>query len=227
MEESFLVLLLTGLGNFFYNAGLLTKEAFSLGWRPWWWKMRLAAFFVYLKDPPHRVILREKASLTAADEDLIYGETPPLTMKKLLEQVQAGPEDVFYDLGCGRGLTVLTAARVYNMTAVGVDMIPTFIERARKTKKFLGRSKSDFILSSFLDVDLSRATIVYTASTTFSEETMKALAEKLKALKAGARVITLSAPLKSSHFSLSGSGVFDFTWGKTHAYFHSFIGSDP
>lgn len=221
MEESFLVLLLTGFGNFFYNAGLLTKEAFSLGLRPWWWKMRLAGFFLYLKDPPHRVILREKAALTAADEDLIYGETPPLTMKKLLEQIRAAPEDVFYDLGCGRGLTVLTAARVYNMTAVGADLIPTFIERARKINKMLKTSEADFILSSFLDVDLSRATIVYTASTTFSEETMQALAEKLKALKAGARVITLSALLQAPHLTLSGSGVFDFTWGKTHAYFHT------
>lgn len=183
--------------------------------------MRLAAFLLYLKDPPHRVILREKAVLAAADEDLIYGETPPLTMKILLEKVQASPEDTFYDLGCGRGLTVLTAAKVYNMTAVGVDMIPAFIERARKIQKFLGASRADFILSSFLDVDLSRATIVYTASTTFSEETMKALAEKLKTLKAGARVITLSAPLQSPHFAPTGSGVFYFTWGKTHAYFHT------
>jgi len=220
MEESFFVLLLTGLGNFFYNAGLLTKEAFSLGSRPRWWKMRLTAFFVYLKDPPHRVILREKAALAAADDDLIYGETPPLTMKKLLEMVQAAPEDVFYDLGCGRGLTVLTAAGVHNMTAVGIDLIPAFIERARKIQKLMGVSGADFILSSFLDVDITRATIVYAASTTFSEETMQALAEKLKGLKAGARVITLSAPLKSPHFTLSSSGIFNFTWGKTHAYFH-------
>ncbi len=211
---------MAGSGNFFYNAVLLAREALFMGLHAWWWKMRLAAFLMYLKEPPHRVVLRTRDSLAAAEEDLIYGETPPLTTARILEKVQARPGDVFYDLGCGRGLAVLTAAGAYKVASVGADLVPDFIERARKIKKFSGLAGAEFINSDFRKLDLSRASIVYAASTTFSEETMTALAEKLKELGEGARVITLSAPIRAPHLSLTGSCVLNFTWGKTHAYFH-------
>ena len=45
----------------------------------------------------------------AADGDVPYVPTPEATVKKMLEVVNAGPNDVVYDLGSGDGRIVIAA----------------------------------------------------------------------------------------------------------------------
>ena len=42
----------------------------------------------------------------------------------MLKLAEIGPEDVVYDLGCGDGRLVITAARHYGASAVGIEIDP-------------------------------------------------------------------------------------------------------
>jgi len=51
----------------------------------------------------------------------------PASMKvvhKMLQLAKVGPEDLVYDLGCGDGRTIITAAREYGARAVGIELDP-------------------------------------------------------------------------------------------------------
>jgi len=210
-----------GVGNLAYNCRLLSQEALLLGANPWWWKLKLKMFSLYFNDPPYLVISREGVSTSLAQEDLIYGETPLLTVKKFLEHAGCAKNDVFYDLGCGRGNTVFFVSKFFNIDAVGVDILPTFIRRANEIKNALDFPRASFIQNDFLSVDISPATIVYIASTTFTDSTLQKIIKKTKELNRGTRLITLSAPLNAPNITLTGSGIFYFSWGKSHAFFHT------
>ena len=43
---------------------------------------------------------------------------------KMLKMADVGPEDTVYDLGCGDGRTIVTAARHYGARAVGIEIDP-------------------------------------------------------------------------------------------------------
>ena len=50
--------------------------------------------------------------------------TPMPTVRRMLDLAEVQPGDVVYDLGCGDGRTVVTAARKYGAYAVGVEIDP-------------------------------------------------------------------------------------------------------
>ena len=60
----------------------------------------------------------------------------------MLELAKVKKEDVVYDLGCGDGRIVVTAAKKYGGKAVGFDIDPERIKESRRTseKNGVGRS---------------------------------------------------------------------------------------
>lgn len=87
-------------------------------------------------------------------------ELTPRHIKSLLDFANAGKNDVFYDLGCGRGLPVILAISYSKVKmAIGVESELEFYEYARKSaisklsKKQLNRI--DFSLG-FIDSDHKR-----------------------------------------------------------------------
>jgi uncharacterized protein (TIGR03000 family) len=69
---------------------------------------------------------------------VIYVPTPEEVVAKMLELAKVTKDDVVYDLGCGDGRIVVTAARKYGARGVGVDLDPQRIkeslENVKKTK---------------------------------------------------------------------------------------------
>ena len=63
--------------------------------------------------------------------DVIYVPTPQVVVDKMLELAEVKPGDVVYDLGCGDGRIVVTAARKYGVRAVGYDIDPQRVKEAR------------------------------------------------------------------------------------------------
>lgn len=61
---------------------------------------------------------------------VIYVPTPEEVVVKMLEMAQLTKDDVVYDLGCGDGRIVVTAAKKYGARGVGVDLDPQRIKES-------------------------------------------------------------------------------------------------
>jgi precorrin-6B methylase 2 len=62
--------------------------------------------------------------------DVIYVPTPQDVVDKMLEMAEIKEGDVVYDLGCGDGRIVVTAAERYGVKAVGFDINPKRIRES-------------------------------------------------------------------------------------------------
>ena len=66
------------------------------------------------------------------EPDVIFVPTPPSVVDKMLELAQVTKDDLVYDLGCGDGRIVVTAAKRYGCKAVGYDIDPQRIKEAQE-----------------------------------------------------------------------------------------------
>ena len=55
---------------------------------------------------------------------IVYVPTPQDVVDKMLDMAKVKKGDVVYDLGCGDGRIVFTAAKKYGAKGVGVDIDP-------------------------------------------------------------------------------------------------------
>ncbi len=67
--------------------------------------------------------------------DLLYVPTPEPLVTRMLQMADVSEDDVVYDLGCGDGRVVITAAMRYNAEGVGVDLDPERIKESRRNAK--------------------------------------------------------------------------------------------
>jgi protein-L-isoaspartate O-methyltransferase len=87
--------------------------------------------------------------------------TPPDVVERMLKLAKVGPSDVVYDLGCGDGRIVITAAQTFGAVGVGVDIDATLINRADANAKAAGVSRRvRFLAQDAMTVDVSDATVV-------------------------------------------------------------------
>ncbi len=95
-------------------------------------------------------------------EDLApFVPTPMEVVDKMLEMAEVKSSDVLYDLGCGDGRIVITAARKYGCRGVGIDIDPQRIRESRQSAKRAGVQKMvEFREADAMKVDISRATVV-------------------------------------------------------------------
>ena len=62
--------------------------------------------------------------------DVVYVPTPNDVVAKMLELAQVQKDDLLYDLGCGDGRIVVTAAKRFGCRAVGYDVDPRRIKES-------------------------------------------------------------------------------------------------
>jgi methylase of polypeptide subunit release factors len=72
--------------------------------------------------------------------DVIFLPPPQEVVEKMLELAEVKKGDVLYDLGCGDGRIVVTAAQKYGIRAVGIDIDGLPIATEKKTTIFPGDS---------------------------------------------------------------------------------------
>jgi SAM-dependent methyltransferase len=219
----FFHLLIIGIVNIFYNFGMGVYELTRLGRHPWWWRLRGWLLFYYIFDSPFAAINREGPRAPVALENLIYGETPCITMSKILQEISPAAGDHFIDLGCGRGLTVFFVRLYYQIPATGVEVIPTFVRRGQQIARRLNLTKIDFVRENlaWLTLDqIGQGTIFFLAGTTFEEELLIKIAARLELLPPGVRLITVSEAFPSDQFRVVACKSYHFTWGKSEVYFH-------
>jgi len=66
------------------------------------------------------------------EPDVIFVPTPMEVVDKMLELAQVKKDDLVYDLGCGDGRIVITAAKKYGCRAVGYDINPVRVQESQK-----------------------------------------------------------------------------------------------
>lgn len=115
--------------------------------------------------------------------------TPPEVVDRMLQLAQVTKTDVVYDLGCGDGRLVITAAKRYGARGVGVDIDPALVAQSRANAKREGvEALVEFRQHDALTVDLSPASVV--TLYLLSEANLQ-LRPRLQAqLKPGSRVVS-------------------------------------
>jgi len=69
------------------------------------------------------------------EPDVIFVPTPQDVVEKMLELAEVKKTDLVYDLGCGDGRIVVTAAKKYGTKAFGFDVDPNRIEESLENVK--------------------------------------------------------------------------------------------
>jgi len=93
-------------------------------------------------------------------KDIRYVASPTAVVEAMLGLAQVGPQDVFYDLGCGDGRLVIAAARL-GALGIGIDIDPQLIDRSRENARQASQhERTEFHQGNFFDTDLSGATVV-------------------------------------------------------------------
>jgi SAM-dependent methyltransferase len=93
--------------------------------------------------------------------DVVYVPTPEPVVRAMLDLARPGPNDLIFDLGCGDGRIVVTAARMFNARGVCVDIDPDRVAEARENAQRAGvADKIQVIQGDLFKLDLSRATVI-------------------------------------------------------------------
>ncbi|MHA3772919.1 SAM-dependent methyltransferase [Verrucomicrobiota bacterium sgz303538] len=64
--------------------------------------------------------------------DILFVPTPEKVVEEMLTMAKVGKDDLVYDLGCGDGRIVITAAKKFGAHGVGIDIDPRRITEARQ-----------------------------------------------------------------------------------------------
>ena len=121
-------------------------------------------------------------------QDVIYLPSPPKVVDKMLEVAGVGALDLVYDLGCGDGRILVTAALRFGARCVGVEVDPLLAGMARDNAERNGVGHLVTIEErSFFDVDFSQASVVMLF---LFPPVIARLIPQLRRLSRGARVVS-------------------------------------
>jgi Methyltransferase domain len=121
-------------------------------------------------------------------EDVPFITTPDNVTKAMLELANVGPGDHVIDLGSGDGRIVITAAKRFGATGLGVEIVPELVAQSIANAKRAGvEGKARFLEQDLFKTDLAAATVV--TMYLLPEVNLK-LRPSLLALKPGTRIVS-------------------------------------
>ena len=123
--------------------------------------------------------------------DIHWVPTPPAVVDAMLKLADVKPTDVVYDLGCGDGIIVTTAAQKYGARAVGIDIDPQRVKEATERAQKMGVSdKVEIRQGDLFEADINDATVV--TLYLLQSLNVKLMPKLKKELKPGTRVVSQS-----------------------------------
>lgn len=149
------------------------------------------------KQPPREedgIFTNEKVEITEVVEkvdrepDVIYVPTPYDVVERMLELANVQKDDLLYDLGCGDGRIVVTAAKRFGCRAVGYDIDP---KRVKESLENVAKNNVGHLVSieqkDIFTLDLSNADVI----TLYLLPSLNVkLIPQLKKLKGGSRIVS-------------------------------------
>lgn len=99
------------------------------------WRLIGCVLLIVVSRP---VVGQETATAVKRTPDVVYVPTPHDVVAKMLELAQVSKTDIVYDLGCGDGRIVVSAAKQFGCRGVGFDINPVrvaeSVENVRKNR---------------------------------------------------------------------------------------------
>jgi len=115
--------------------------------------------------------------------------SPQVVVDKMLEAAGVKPGETVYDLGCGDGRILITAARKFQARGVCVEISPDLVRQTVRHIRELGlQDQIQVIEGNLLEADLRGADVVTLYLLTSSNERLKPKLEG--SLRRGARVVS-------------------------------------
>lgn len=226
-------------------------------WLPWLWRYKIKPYYAkdelitQLKQRPDWPIIqtkllflielykgvnasaasrKDRKRLNLQEDAFIYGEIAFLSFFNILTKVNPQPDDIFYDLGCGSGKALYTAALYFPFTKVnGIELLPALCKKAIARKEKINQllqkepyqnltfltnlSSIHIIQDNFLNQDFSDGTIIFINATCLSYQTWQQLLDKFQQLKPGAKVIVTSKKIENPQFRLISQSLELMSWG--------------
>ncbi|NLH16898.1 MAG: class I SAM-dependent methyltransferase [Phycisphaerae bacterium] len=126
--------------------------------------------------------------------DVVYVPTPQEVVDKMLELAKVGKDDLVYDLGCGDGRIVVTAAQKYGCKAIGFDIAT---ERVKESMENVAKAgvgdKVRIEQRDIFTLDLSPASVI----TLYLLPSLNVkLIPQLERLKPGCRIVSHDFDMK-------------------------------
>jgi hypothetical protein len=141
-----------------------------------------------MNGPDDANIAADAADQPARTPDIYFVPTPQDVVNRMLELAQVTKDDLVYDLGCGDGRIVVTAAKKYGCKAVGFDIDP------KRVKESLDRVRENQVEAlvtirnaDIFELDLTPASVV---SLYLLPQLNVRLIPQLKELKPGSRIVS-------------------------------------
>jgi len=128
-------------------------------------------------------------SKTVISSRIIYVPTAQNIVDKMLEMAKITAKDVVYDLGCGDGRILVTAAKKFGAKGVGIDIDP---ERVKESLANIAKAKVEKLVQirqgdALKVADISKATVVTLYMLPEFQEKLAPILKK--ELKPGTRVV--------------------------------------
>jgi SAM-dependent methyltransferase len=101
------------------------------------------------------------ALLAQPNEEVPFVVTPDHVTLAMLRLAGVGPRDHVIDLGSGDGRIVITAAKRFGATGVGIEIVPELVERSRaNASRARVADRAAFVEQDLFKADLSRASVI-------------------------------------------------------------------
>lgn len=146
-------------------------------------KLFSAAFCLMFLLFPSEIFLQEKFL------DVPYVPSKPEVVAEMLRMANVGKNDILYDLGCGDGRIVITAAQLYGTRGVGLDIDPDRIEESRENAaKANVTHLVRFFEQDLFEADFHEATVV--SLYLLTSVNLRLRPQLLSQLRPGTRVVS-------------------------------------
>lgn len=145
------------------------------------------------------------------EPDILYVPTPQKVVDKMLEMAEIKKGDVVYDLGCGDGRIVVTAAKRYGVKAVGFDIDPVRVRESRENvRKYNVEHLVTIHHEDVFTLDLREANVV----TLYLLPSLNVkLMPQLEKLKPGSRILSHDFDMRGAKpvevYRMNTSGDFE------------------
>ena len=121
--------------------------------------------------------------------DVVFVPTPGEIVDTMLRMAGVSKQDTVYDLGCGDGRIVITAAQRYGARGVGIDIDPERVAEATDNVSKAGvADRVKIVQGDLFEADISAATVVTLYLLT--DLNLKLRPKLLRDLKPGTRVVS-------------------------------------